>query len=754
MSAKNLVIVESPGKIKTISKYLGKDYTVMASMGHVRDLPKSKMGVDLEHDFKPQYLISKDKKKVVADLKAKIGPKTTVWIATDEDREGEAIGWHLQEALGLKHPKRIVFHEITESALKEAIGEPRTVDMHKVDAQQARRVLDRLVGYELSPLLWKKIQYGLSAGRVQSVALRLIVDREREIEAFIPKEYWSLEAQLQNAKHAKFSAKLSRFKGENPALDREADVQAVLKSIDGCDYTVRDIEEKRVERNPAAPFTTSTLQQEAARKLGFSVKKTMMVAQQLYEGVELENGHEGLITYMRTDSVNLSAQATAQAKHVIEDLYGKEFALPSPRSYKSRQGAQEAHEAIRPTNLARTPEMAKPYLSRDQLRLYELIWKRTLACQMAVAVMNQVGVNIEAGDATFRATGQTIEFAGFMQVYMEGRDEDEGDEEEGVLPVLKEGEKLKLNELKPEQHFTKPPARYTEASLVKKMEAEGIGRPSTYAPTISLIQTRAYVESVDRQLRPTDLGKLVCDFLIEHFPKIVDYHFTARMEQMLDEVQDGGVGWQKEVREFYEPFHKLVLDKQENVSREDVQQARDLGVDPKTGKPVSVRTGRYGPYLQLGTKDDADKPKFAPLPKEWSHDTVTLEQALPLFDLPRTLGLLGGEEVTTDIGRFGPYVKKGKLFVSLKDVSPLHVTLEHARELIEAEEKKREQRVIHDFGEIQVLRGIYGPYIKKGKVNAKIPKDVEPESLTLEQCEKIVADFKPGRRGFKRKSKK
>ncbi len=727
----------------------------MASMGHVRDLPKSKMGVDIEHNFEPQYLVSKDKKTVIKGLKDKIGPKTTVWIATDEDREGEAIGWHLQEALALKKPKRIVFHEITESALKEAIETPRTIDMPKVDAQQARRILDRLVGYELSPLLWKKIQYGLSAGRVQSVALRLIVDREREIEAFIPKEYWSIEAALETKEKAKFIAKLSRFKGKTIEMGNEAEMKEVLEAAEGQKFIVSDIEKKQVERNPSAPFTTSTLQQEASRKLGFSVKKTMMLAQQLYEGVELESGHEGLITYMRTDSVNLSATATAQAKKVIDDLYGAKFSLSAPRSFKSRKGAQEAHEAIRPSNLARIPDAVAKYLSRDQLHLYELIWKRTLACQMSVAVMNQVGINIEAGQVTFRATGQTIEFPGFLQVYREGHDEDEAEDEDGILPEMKEGEALKLNELLPEQHFTKAPPRYTEASLVKKMEAEGIGRPSTYAPTISLIQTREYVENIERQLHPTALGKLVCDFLVLHFPKIVDYQFTARMESLLDEVEEGTSGWQKEVREFYEPFHLLILDKQENVSREEVQQARELGIDPKTKKPVSVRTGRFGPYLQLGVKEDEEKPKFAPLPKEWKATEVTLEQVLPLFDLPRTLGQIDGEDVTADNGRFGPYVKKGKLYVSLKEVSPLDVTLAQAKSLIADEEEKRKQRVIHDFGEIQVLRGMYGPYIKKGKVNAKIPKDVEPESLTIEQCEEIVKNFKPSKRRFgKKKAKK
>ena len=602
MPSKNLVIVESPGKIQTISKVLGSDFTVMASMGHVRDLPKTKMGIDVKHNFEPSYLVSKDKKKVVDGLKSKIGPKTTVYIATDEDREGEAIGWHLVEALNLsdrKDLKRIVFHEITKPAILAAVENPRHINKKLVDAQQARRILDRLVGYELSPLLWKKIKYGLSAGRVQSVAVRLVVEREREIEAFKPVEYWSLIAELTTEKKKEsFEAKLSKYKGKAFELHTEKETQAVLDELKGASFVVKDVEAKEVNRNPAAPFTTSTLQQEASRKLGFSVKKTMMVAQHLYEGIELDTGHEGLITYMRTDSVNLSPLALAQAKEVISAQYGKEFALPEPRFYKGKKGAQEAHEAIRPSDLSRRPESLKNYLSKDELKLYELIWKRTLACQMAAAVLEQVGADIEAKDYTFRATGQTVKFPGFMQVYMEGHDEEEENEDgEKRLPALTVGEKPGLKRLVPEQHFTKPPARYTEASLVKKLEAEGIGRPSTYAPTISTIQTRGYIKSEKKQLSPTEIGFLVNDFLVEHFPKILDYQFTVKMEDMLDGIEEGNEKWQSEIRDFYEPFHDSVEEKMKSINKSDVITEKSDEICDKCGSAMEVKFGRYGKFL-------------------------------------------------------------------------------------------------------------------------------------------------------------
>ena len=754
MPAKNLVIVESPGKIKTISKFLGKDFKVMASMGHVRDLPKSKLGIDVEHGFKPDYQISKDKKKVVDGLKKEVGKNTMVWIATDEDREGEAIGWHLVEALNLeKHEelKRIVFHEITQSAINEAVKNPRKIDMNKVHAQQARRVLDRLVGYELSPLLWKKIKFGLSAGRVQSVAVRLIVEREREIQAFVIEEYWSITAVLETDKGETFRAKLQKKNGKPLKMSSQKEAEEVLKELKGEEFEVTSVERKAVTRHPAAPFTTSTLQQEASRKLGFSVKKTMMVAQQLYEGVELHSGHEGLITYMRTDSVTLSGLALHQAKDVVNKLYGEEYTLPSPRFYKNKKGAQEAHEAIRPTELSRIPDSLKKFLSKDEFRLYELIWKRTLATQMKAAELEQVGVDLEAGDYGFRATGQSIEFAGFMKLYLEDKDEEDAEDEEGILPALKEGQRPKLKELVPLQHFTKPPARYTEASLVKKLEAEGIGRPSTYAPTISTIQVRGYVEREARQLKPTDIGFVVNDFLVEHFPKVVDYGFTVRMEDMLDEVEEGKERWQDELKDFYLPFHKLVQEKEGSVSREEASGTRHLGTDPKTGRPVSARVGRFGPFVQLGEKEDAEKPRFASLPPHISMQEVTLEEALPLFALPRVLGELKGEEVLVNIGKFGPYVKVGKIYTSLKEEDPYTVDLKTAIALHENNKKDKAKSVLLEFEkqDIKVLDGPYGPYIKHGGKNFKITSDKEVKDLTLEDCEAIIAAG-PSKKGFRR----
>lgn len=757
-AAKNLVIVESPGKVKTISRYLGSDFTVMASMGHVRDLPKSKMGIDMEGKMKPTYEVSKDKTEVIKKLKAKVGKSTTVWIATDEDREGEAIGWHLVEALELKKSeiKRIVFHEITKGAILEAVEKPRKLDMDKVDAQQARRILDRLVGYELSPLLWKKIKYGLSAGRVQSVAVRILVEREREIAAFEPEEYWSLGAHLfPGAEKDLFVANLNKMNGKPIKPGSEDEMNAILDDLKGADYVVESVEKKEAKRNPAPPFTTSTLQQEAARKLGFSVRKTMTLAQKLYEGINLDEGHEGLITYMRTDSVSLSQTALKQAQDVIKKEFGADYGLDKPRFYKSKKGAQEAHEAIRPTDLSRTPAMMAKYLEKDMLRLYELIWKRTLACQMAAAILNRVGVDIKAGDYTFRATGQSIKFAGFIKVYLEGRDVEEGDDDdkEKILPPLEEGQSLKLKELEPKQHFTKPPPRYTEASLVKKLEAEGIGRPSTYAPTISTVQSRGYVVKEARQLIPTDMGMVVTDFLVEHFPKIVDLKFTVRMEDMLDEIEEGKEEWEDEIREFYEPFHKLVEDKEENVSREEASQARVLGEDPKSGKPVTVKIGRYGPYVQLGDKEDEEKPKFASLPDGVHMHEITLEQALPLFDLPRVVGKSEeGEEIVANIGRFGPYVKLGKDYFSIREHDPYTITLEESLAVIKAEKERKAKALIQEFeGEdIKILDGRYGPYIKAGKKNVKIPKDKDPAKLTLEECKELI-EKAPVRKGRRRK---
>lgn len=602
--AKNLVIVESPAKAKTISRFLGKDYAVRASMGHVRDLPKSKMGIDIEHDFEPQYLVSVDKKKVISELKALLKDGSNLWIATDEDREGEAIGWHLLQALKVKSSehavKRIVFHEITEPAIKNALAHPRDIDEDLVNAQQARRVLDRLVGYELSPLLWKKVRYGLSAGRVQSVAVRLVVDREREIEAFKPEEYWSLDATFETKKGETFSAAATKTT-KSDKIRTGTEAEDLYNKVKNGKFSVESVEEKEVTRSPAAPFITSTLQQEASRKLGFSVKKTMMVAQQLYEGVDVSGEPTALITYMRTDSTNLSEIALAQAREVIASTFGSEFALSSPRSYKSKKGAQEAHEAIRPVNLALDPSSVQKDLAKDQYRLYELIWKRTIACQMKEAQLKQVAADIACDgvkDITFRATGQTVLFAGFMQAYIEGTDEDENGSAPGekFLPVLHEGDNVNLQDLQREQHFTKPPARYTEASLVKKLESEGIGRPSTYAPTISTVVAREYVEKEGKTLKPTDLGMLVTDLLVEHFPNIVDYAFTAEMEEGLDKVAEGKQKWVPMLRSFYEPFHALIVEKGKTLDKNAITTEATSEKCPECDHALEIKFGRFGKF--------------------------------------------------------------------------------------------------------------------------------------------------------------
>jgi len=624
--SKNLVIVESPAKAKTIEQYLGKDFTVTASMGHVRDLPKSKMGIDTEGDFEPSYTVPQDKKKTITELKKKIKADTKIWIATDEDREGEAIGWHLLKALKVdpkKHEvKRIVFHEITKNAILKSIDEPREINDDLVDAQQARRVLDRLVGYELSPLLWKKIRYGLSAGRVQSVAVRLIVEREREIEAFKPEEYWKVIGTFNGDAKKDFEAQLAKIKGKKAEVTNKKESDKILKDLKGADYKVTKVEEKKAKRNPAPPFITSTLQQEASRKLGFSVKKTMMIAQQLYEGVETAEGHKGLITYMRTDSFNLSTEAVKQAHKVIASEYGKEYVSEKPRVYKKAKGAQEAHEAIRPTNIERTPKDLQKQLNRDQFRLYELIWKRMVACQMKTAILNQVKADIESGDYMFRATGQTIEFPGFMKVYVEHEDDDpnaDKDEEkakkhEKFLPPLKENEDVDCKKIDSTQHFTQPPHRYTEASLVKKLESEGIGRPSTYAPTISTIQTRGYIEKDGKALKPTDTGNVVTDFLVKHFADIIDYKFTAEMEEDLDMVANGKKEWVPLMREFYKPFHDNVQNKEKTVSKADVVNEETDEKCDQCGSPMVIKLGRYGKFLSCSNYPDCKNAK--PLPKK------------------------------------------------------------------------------------------------------------------------------------------
>jgi DNA topoisomerase-1 len=584
------------------------------------------MGIDTEKDFKPSYTVPADKKKTIASLKKNIKKDTKIWIATDEDREGEAIGWHLLKALKIKedHPvKRIVFHEITKSAILDSLKNPREINQHLVDAQQARRVLDRLVGYELSPLLWKKVRYGLSAGRVQSVAVRLIVDREREIEAFKAEEYWKIAGLFIGDAKEKFEAHLAKIDNKKAEVDNKKSADKIVKDLDGADYQVSNINEKETKRNPAPPFITSTLQQEASRKLGFSVKKTMVIAQQLYEGVKHDKETSGLITYMRTDSFNLSKQAVAQAQDVIEEMYGKEYLCSKPRVYKKTKGAQEAHEAIRPTNLARTPEDMKQFLDRDQSRLYELIWKRTIACQMKEAKLKNLDVEIQPSKQkndlpyTFKATGQTILFPGFMKVYIEGVDHPEDDEiqtakggkHEKLLPPLKEEEDLTCEKIDPTQHFTQPPHRYTEASLVKKLESEGIGRPSTYAPTITTIMTRGYIEKEAKALKPTDTGMVVTDLLVKHFPDIVDYKFTAEMEEDLDIIAEGGKEWVPLIKAFYDPFHKNVVEKEKTLKRSDVVNEESDEVCDKCGKKMVIKLGRYGKFLSCSNYPECKNAK-------------------------------------------------------------------------------------------------------------------------------------------------
>ncbi|WP_419774435.1 type I DNA topoisomerase [Halarcobacter sp.] len=746
---KNLVIVESPAKAKTISKFLGKDFKVMASMGHVRDLPKSKLGFDPENNFEPKYLVSTDKKKVISDLKKEITKDTTIYLAADEDREGEAIAWHLIPALKIeKNPlKRIVFHEITKDAILEAINNPREVNQHLVDAQQARRILDRAVGYELSPLLWKKVRYGLSAGRVQSVAVRIIVDRENEIRAFEPEEFWKIKSNFANPE---LKAELAKVDGKAKKIRNEQEAKEIEASALASNFKLADIEEKESKRNPAAPFTTSTLQQEASRKIGLSVKQTMVIAQQLYEGNvgNIPNHTGGLITYMRTDSLNLSKVATSAAKEVIEAEYGKEYSLAKPRAYKSKaKGAQEAHEAIRPVNMALKPSDIKAYVEPSQFRLYSLIWKRTLATQMAPAVIANTTYKIEAGkdkELEFQAKGQRIVFAGFMKAYTEGSDNPESalDSSEKILPTIKKDTILDLEKLDLEQNFTKPPARYTEASLVKKLESEGIGRPSTYAPTISTIQQREYVvKTEDKKLAPTPTGEIVNSFLVDHFPGIVDLGFTARVEEEFDDIAEGKIAWQQVMNEFYGGFKKTIDEKEESVNKEDYLQIREIGTDPESGKPISARVGRYGPFVQIGTKDDEEKPKFVAIPDHLNMDTITLEEALFLFTLPRVVGQTEeGEDIKANIGRFGPYLQVKSTYYSLKEDDPYTIEEARAKEVIKEISEAKAKALIKDFPEekVQVLIGRYGPYIKKGRKNFKIPKGVEAEDLTLEQVLEII----------------
>jgi DNA topoisomerase-1 len=773
--SKNLVIVESPAKAKTISKYLGKDFDVLASYGHVRDLVPKEGAVDTENGFAMQYqLIERNEKHVKAIIKA-LKKADALYLATDPDREGEAISWHLVEllkekkALDNKPVHRVIFHEITKKAVKAAIENPRSISSDLVSAQQARRALDYLVGFNLSPLLWKKVQRGLSAGRVQSPALRMIVERELEIEAFRAREYWTIEADV-SKDNQPFISRLVRYKGEkveqfsfeNEAAAREVE-KTLLEAANGK-LTAVKVEKKQRRRNPAAPFTTSTLQQESSRKLGFNTQWTMRVAQRLYEGIELpEEGNVGLITYMRTDSVTLADSALAEIREVIKERYGAQNVPAEARTFKTKaKNAQEAHEAIRPTSVARTPEMLEGKLDEDQLRLYTLIWQRTMAAQMVPAVFDTVALNFVPGDKAdrssghrMRANGSVLVEPGFMAVYQESRDDGVDDDNDRLLPEVTEGDVISLDELRPEQHFTEPPPRFTEASLVKTLEEYGIGRPSTYASIIVTLKSREYVEMDGKRFIPTDIGRIVNGFLTEHFTQYVDYDFTARLENDLDAISLGKQDLVPLLESFWKPFADLVEDKEQSVSREQVAQARELGTDPKSGKPVTVRMGRYGPFVQIGTKDDEDKPKFAGLRPGQKMNELELAEALELFKLPRELGETPeGLAVSASVGRFGPYVRYGDKYVSIRgDDDPYTIELPRALELIEAKKIEDANRIIQDFDDagIQVLNGRYGPYITDKTKNARVPKDRDPKSLTLEECRELLAAAPArGRRGKKK----
>jgi DNA topoisomerase-1 len=765
--SKNLVIVESPAKAKTLKKYLGQDFEVMASYGHVRDLVPKEGAVDPDNGFNMKYEVIERNEKHVNAIGKALAKAEALYLATDPDREGEAISWHLHELLKAKKKTthkpvyRVVFHEITQRAVSDAVAHPRTLSKDLINAQQARRALDFLVGFNLSPLLWKKIKRGLSAGRVQSPALRLIVEREQEIASFESREYWTIEADA--AKDGQpFNAKLHVFQGHNlKQFDIGSETEAtatkqVLVDTAGGQLRVAKVEKKQRRRNPAAPFTTSTLQQEAVRKLGFSTERTMRVAQQLYEGIDLGTGPIGLISYMRTDSVSLAREAVDEIREFIAGRYGKNQLPAHPRQYKTKtKNAQEAHEAIRPTSAMRTADEVRPRLTRDQFRLYELIWKRTIACQMIHALFDTVSIDLACGENhSFRATGSTLREPGFMAVYHEGVDDHAVETEEKRLPVLRTGENVQLLDIRTEQHFTEPPPRYTEASLVKALEEFGIGRPSTYTAIISTLLNREYAKLESRRFHPTDMGQIVNNFLTQHFNQYVDYDFTARLEDELDEVSRGEKDWLPVMREFWGPFKTLIEDKESSVSREEVAQARELGIDPETGKPVTVRMGRYGPFVQIGTRDDETKPRFAGLRQGQKLDSITLEEALTLFELPRMLGSTPNDDpVEANIGRFGPYVKYGDNFVSIKDEDPYTITLERALELIKQKEQALANRMIKQFqgSNIQVLKGRYGPYITDGKKNARIPKDLEPFSLTLAQCEQLITEA-PTKKSRKRPS--
>jgi len=762
--AKNLVIVESPAKARTISGYLGSDYVVTSSMGHIRDLPKKGMSVDIENDFAPHYEVSNDKKKIVTELRKQAKAADTVWLASDEDREGEAIAWHLEQALSLKkgEAKRIVFHEITKPAILAAIENPRDIDEKLVDAQQARRILDRLVGYELSPVLWRKVRPGLSAGRVQSVAVRLIVEREREIKDFKAEESYKLTAEFVTNGKETLPAE-----GINKLKDKES-AQNTLEQLSKAKFQVADIATKPGTRNPGSPFTTSSLQQEASRRIGFSPKTTMMLAQRLYEA-----GH---ITYMRTDSLNLSPIALGAMKSYITSEFGAKYY--QARTFKTKKaGAQEAHEAIRPTDFTKS----EAGMDDSQRKLYRLIWQRTLASQMVPAQMEKTVVTITADNkaAEFKSEGEVLVFDGFMKVT--GRNG-----EDSIVPKVQVGEALDYNSIAATQTFSRGNARYTEASLVKALEDLGIGRPSTYAPTISTIQDRGYVEKRDvegveretttltlvdskvehttavsitgadkNKLVPTAAADVVTDFLVKHFPEVIDYDFTANLEEDFDKVADGKKTWVKVLKDFYGPFHKDI-EKSADIARSEVAQAREIGKDPKSGRPIYSRFGRFGPMLQIGEATDEVKPVFAPMPAGATIDTVTLEQALKMFQLPRVVGATeDGEEIKANIGRFGPYVQVGKMYVSIKPEDPHTIDEAAARKFIAEKKAADAAKHIQTFEKegINVLNGRFGPYVTDGKKNAKIPKDQDPAKLTLKQCKELLAKT-PTRKKYPRKKKK
>ncbi len=764
MEQKNLVIVESPAKAKTIKKYLGKNFEVLASYGHVRDLVPKEGAVDPQKKFAMRYQILDKNEKHVQAIARALKKSDALYLATDPDREGEAISWHLTEllkesgALDGKDVHRVVFYEITRNAIREAIGQPRGISQDLVNAQQARRALDYLVGFNLSPLLWKKAGLpGASAGRVQSPALRMICEREEEIARFQAREYWTIDANTEKSGQT-VPARLIEFRGdkiEQFSVTNEAqasDVRAAIESAANGLVTVSSIDRKQRKRNPAPPFTTSTLQQEAARKLGFGAQRTMRLAQQLYEGVDFGEGAVGLITYMRTDSVNLANEAIQEIRQVIDQLYGAESLPESPRVYKTKsKNAQEAHEAVRPTSASVTPERLEGKIEPDQLKLYSLIWKRAVASQMEPAVYDTVAVDLIPGTssqrdgaaAVLRANGSTLLKPGYIAVYKEGMDDASDDDNDRILPPMEIGDALKLLEVRPEQHFTEPPPRYSEASLVKALEEHGIGRPSTYASIIQTLIGKKYAELTNRRFIPTDLGKIVNRFLTRNFEHWVDYGFTAKMEDDLDEIADGKEAWVPVLDRFWKDFKQQVDVVDESVTREDVSEARELGKDPATGKPISVRYGKYGPFVQLGTKDDEEKPKFASLRPHQRMDAITLAEALELFKLPKTLGELpSGDPIKVAIGRFGPYIQYGtKKFVSVKDDDPYTIEMPRALELIKAKEELDANRIILDFPDagIQVLNGRYGPYITDRVKNAKIPKDREPHKLTLDECRELIA---------------